>query len=113
MSKQDQSVEQTSIEEQVNLSLNESIDNLSPEIRRKLNQARMTALENKRYTPFFWKSASAFSFLIAVTLVWQLVPQNIESETNLFAEVLQEDLEMLDDLEFVYWMAEADDSAIL
>ena len=44
--------------------------------------------------------------------MWPEIEQNINPvnlaavEISPFDEVLQEDLEMLDDLEFVYWMSE-------
>ena len=105
--------QENSLESQVNEALDHSIDNLSPDIRRHLNQARIKASEPKANKTLFWKSASAFSLAFALVIIWQSqTPQNESTET-LFAEVLQEDLEMLDELEFVYWMSEEEPSATL
>lgn len=106
------------IEDQVNQALDESIDNLSPDVRRRLNQIRIEAAENKNDGFPIWKTAGAVSFAVMLGLGFQLVPNQQDQNVETFAQileddVLQEDLEMLEELEFVYWMAEESDSAIL
>jgi hypothetical protein len=108
---------ESSIENQVNQSLDESIENLSPEVRRALNQSRHKALEatarsNWRLTPMH-KLAVGASFLLVVSFSWQFFTQVQEENVTPFAAVLDEDLEMLNDLEFVYWLAEESESAVL
>jgi len=113
MNKQTPDNSNHSLESQVNEALDSSVDNLSPDIRRQLNQVRIKATETRTNTKLFWKSASAFSLAFALVIVWQFqTPENENIETP-FADVLQEDLEMLDDLEFVYWMSEEEPSATL
>ncbi|TQV84921.1 DUF3619 family protein [Aliikangiella coralliicola] len=94
------------VEDQVNQALDDSIENLSPEIRRRLNQARIDAVAQKQKSRPLWKLASAFSFLLAITLGWQFWSAPNEEPMESFAEVYQEDPELLEELEFVYWMAE-------
>ncbi len=100
------------LEREINQALDDSIENLSPEIRRQLNRARITATE-KRHSRLFWLPvASAMSVALAVLIGWQLVQKPVPEET-IFAEVLQEDLDMLEELEFAYWIAEEFESAQL
>jgi len=107
----------TSIENQVNQSLDESVENLSPEVRRHLNQSRIKALEVKvhshwRLSPI-QKIAAGVSFLLVVSFSWQFMSQPVDDAVTPFAAVLDEDLEMLSDLEFVYWLAEEAEIAVL
>ncbi len=108
-----QSKADQSIEERINLALDTSVETLSPEVRRRLNQARIKATEKQSRPRYYWKTASAFSLMFALAVGWQLLPPPIQTIETPFADVLQEDLEMLDDLEFVYWMAEEEQSATL
>ena len=106
------------IEDRVNQALDDSVDDLSPEIRRRLNQNRIAATQSKPPVFTVWKTAGAISFALLLGLVFQLVPNQQDMQTETFAQilegdVLQEDLEMLEELEFVYWMAEESDSASL
>lgn len=95
-----------SVENKVNQALDNSIEELSPDIRRRLNQIRIDAVENKHHPFSYMKMASAFSFVFVAFLGWQFIPTQEHIPDSLFADVLQEDIEMLDELEFVYWMAE-------
>ena len=103
----------SNFEDRVNQSLDDSIDNLSPDVQRRLNQIRIEAVEKKSHSIPLWKTAGAMSFALAVALSWQFIPAENEAPIEPFADVLQEDLDMLDELEFVYWMAEENDSATL
>ena len=102
-----------SIEERINLALDTSVETLSPEIRRRLNQARIKAVEKQSRPRYYWKAASAFSIMFALVVGWQLRAPPMQTEETPFADVLQEDLEMLDDLDFVYWMVEEQQIAAL
>ncbi len=104
-----------SLESLVNDALDDSIDELSSEVRRRLTPMRIKAAEAKKTRTGFgpsWQIATAFTVVIAVTFSWQFwpvskdLPSMAVAELSPFAEVLEEDLEMLDQLEFVYWMAE-------
>jgi len=100
-------------EAQINDALDKSVEDLTPDIRRQLNQARIKATKKSSRAGLFWKSATAFSIAFVLVITWQSqIPQNNNTETP-FADVLQEDLDMLDDLEFIYWMSEEADSATL
>jgi uncharacterized protein DUF3619 len=102
-----------SLDESVAKALDRSIENLSPDIRRRLNQARISALGNKPRSSYFIKAASTFSFAIALAIAWQLMPNEKVNMDTPFAEVLQEDLELIEQLDFIYWMTEEKESAQL
>ncbi|TQV75201.1 DUF3619 family protein [Aliikangiella marina] len=106
------------VETQINQALDDSVENLSPDVRRRLNQIRMRATEQKTSGFPIWKTAGAVSFAVVMGLVFQLAPNQQEAQNETFAQILeddllQEDLEMLEELEFIYWMAEESDSAVL
>lgn len=90
----------------INEALDSSVESLNPEIRRKLNQARMAALEKKSKAMPIWKLASGVSLVFAMVLFYQFSAAPVDESLTPFAEVLEEDIEMLEDLEFVYWMSE-------
>jgi len=93
-------------ETQVNQALDQSIEQLSPEVRRRLNRIRVEAVEAKSGFRPLLQTAGAISFLLVLTLGWQLWPVKESQPLPLFAEELHEDPQLLEDLEFVYWMAE-------
>ncbi|MDQ7049589.1 MAG: DUF3619 family protein [Enterobacterales bacterium] len=97
------------LETRINQNLDASIENLDPTIRRRLNQARMKALEEQHKPKINWRITSAVSFAMILALSWNFIPQTSVDAEPLLAEVLQEDLEMLDDLEFIVWMSEGQD----
>ncbi len=113
MNSDNQSKQDKSIEEPINRALDTSIENLSPEVRRRLNQARIAATEKNPSPHYYWKTVSALNVFFALAIGWQLLPSPVQIQETSFADVLQEDLEMLDDLEFIYWMAEEEQSATL
>jgi hypothetical protein len=100
------------LEDTINHALDQSIETLSPEIRRSLNQSRFNATEKKSRRVIWIPLASAMSLAFALIIGWQISQPPATSET-VFADVLQEDLEMLEDLEFAYWISEEIDSAKL
>jgi len=108
-----------SLENLINNALDESVEELSPDVQRRLTPMRVIASQAaEKNTAGFgtpWKLATAFTVVIAVSVSWNMWPeieQNVDlvnlaaAEVSPFDEVLQEDLEMLDELEFVYWMAD-------
>jgi len=108
-----------SIENLINNALDESVEELSPEVQRRLTPMRVIASQaaEKNSAGFgtSWKLATAFTVVVAVSVSWNMwseveptiAPNSLVSiDVSPFDEVLQEDLEMLDELEFVYWMAE-------
>jgi hypothetical protein len=113
----EQSKTDRQLEDQVTQALDNSIENLSPDIRRNLNRIRIEATEAKARPRSFLKYASVLSVAFALVVGWQLMPGSIDVHDDLFAdllqEVLQEDPEMLDELEFVYWMVEVETSGTL
>ncbi|MCW8880523.1 MAG: hypothetical protein OQJ89_10400 [Kangiellaceae bacterium] len=98
--------EQDELELRANSALESSVENLDPAVRRKLNQARIKALESKASGVRVFKLVGAVSFVLAIGFVSLFNMEQESINSTPFAEVLEEDLEMLEDLEFVYWMAE-------
>ncbi|MCP4273923.1 MAG: hypothetical protein GY781_18525 [Gammaproteobacteria bacterium] len=101
------------VEEEVNQALDDSVENMPMLLRRELKKIRIEATECQSNAFPIWKTATAFSFMFAIALGWQLWPTQKEIPLTPFAEVLEEDLDMINDLEFVYWMAEETDNATL
>lgn len=125
------------IENQINNALDSSIDDLHPDIRRKLNQARMRALQTKQSNSLFsspiLKTVGAVSLVALVVLMTLDTNQNEISSTNNIVELekqLQsiedavpqknilnafelEEIELLEQLEFALWMAEENQLASL
>ncbi|PWK53069.1 hypothetical protein [Pleionea mediterranea] len=94
------------VEARVNRALTDSVQSLSPEVRRRLNQARL-ACESpklKRHSLIKWSLAT--SMVVAIAVITTLPKPESEPSIEPFAEVLEEDLQMLEDLEFIYWVAE-------
>lgn len=104
--------EPSELEKSVNQSLDKSIESLSPEIRRSLNKMRIKASSKKKTRLILIPLASALSISLAIFMGWQMIQPAVTEET-VFAEVLEEDLEMLEELEFVYWISEGAESAQL
>lgn len=100
--KQDEDV----VEARVNRALSDSVQSLSPEVRRRLNQARLAceSPKPKRYSLFKWSAAT--SLVVAIAIITTLPKPESEPSIEPFAEVLEEDFQMLEDLEFIYWIAE-------
>ncbi len=107
-----------SLENLINNALDESVQELAPEIQHRLTPMRVIASQAADKPSRFsnsWKLATAFTVVVAVSVSWNMWQQvEVNSLTSTFAsteispfdEVLEEDLDMLTELEFVYWMAE-------
>ena len=115
-------------EESINEALDQSIDDLSPSIKNQLAAARAEASSRlSPATPFWrntWHYAAACSLLLSFGLAWFLLPSTLDQVDNAsfgdgsqeiadaqLEEVPDEDFELLNELEFVYWMSEEDQHA--
>ena len=111
------------IEKRVTEALDTSIDDLHPDIRRKLNQARIKAMQVKTVSPFYkqpkWKVAGAVSFVITLSVISMsnnqesgqmkntLAENSAVGKSMIFEESLSsEEINLLENLEFALWMAE-------
>ncbi|MEE4243923.1 MAG: hypothetical protein V2I33_00850 [Kangiellaceae bacterium] len=98
------------VEQIVNSALDHSVELLPTEVQRGLNSARVTALQSKPNGFRLYHWATAASVVMALVIVSQLSTTNQDSVREIpndpFAEVLSEDLDMINELEFVYWLAE-------
>lgn len=124
MSEQPQTPEQQThdalLVQQASTALNDSLDEIDAATRSQLNQMRHRALEEKssawqRMNLSQWGAAAVCT--LAVTL-WlgqtpnPILPSN-EAEASLAGTslpLLQEDLEMLEDLDMLFWLAEIKDT---
>jgi hypothetical protein len=102
-----------SLEECVNQALDDSVESLSPEIRRALNKGRHEAVERTSTRKIYFRAAGALSFAVMLTFVWQLNYSSNQTPIEVYAEIPEEDLELLDELEFMYWLAEEANSEVL
>ena len=64
------------LESQVNQALDDSIDNLSPDIQRQLNRIRIEATQSKKLRRPIWQTAAAFSVMLALVTGWLVLPQS-------------------------------------
>ena len=112
--------EQEAFEARLAKRLRDSADGLDGQTRSRLNQARQAALDELRPKPV-WRggpvltgAATAAVAVVAFFLLQPapdtaqpLVPAGIE-EADLELLMAEESLDMLEDLEFYTWLAEAD-----
>lgn len=101
--------------------LDESLDDLSPDICRRLQQARYAALEKAKPRSFWSFYPQAISVMFAVTIISVSLLFNFdENEINNTELAMEADIEMLtanesldlmEDLEFMQWLAESEEYA--
>lgn len=93
---------------QLNQHLNDSVDSLDARTLSKLNQARHHAIEQKTQARSNWTISGAFAgILVIITAGWLINTQMpVQQENNLNAGY--DDIELIDDLEFISWLAEQD-----
>ncbi len=101
--------------------LDESIDDLSPEITRRLQQARYAAIEKTKPRTtwsFFPQAATAvFAIVVVSVSVFFNFNQNEVTETVLAMETEMEmltsndSMELMEDLEFIQWLVETEEYA--
>lgn len=101
--------------------LDESLDDLSPDITRRLQQARYEALEKAKPSSswsFYPRAISAVFAVavISVTLMFSF-DENKLNHTELAMEedievlTANESLDLMEDLEFMLWLAESEEYA--
>jgi len=106
--------------QQASAALDDSLNEIDAATRSKLNQMRHRALEKKtsawqRMNLSQWGAAAACT--LAVTLWLGQTPNPTELSNGVEASLadtsmplLQEDLEMLEDLDMLFWLAEIKDA---
>ena len=108
-------------EDKVNSLLDESVDDLSPDISRRLQQARYAALEKAKPRSFWSYYPQALTAMFAVAVVSvslmfnfnddELVNTDLAMETDIEMLTSNEGLELMEDLEFMQWLAESEEYA--
>ena len=108
-------------EEKAKSLLDESLDDLSPDISRRLQQARYAALEKAKPRNLwsFFPQALTAMFVVAVvsaSLVFNfnedtLMNTDLAMETDIEMLTSNEGLELMEDLEFMQWLAESEEYA--
>lgn len=108
-------------EQQVKTMLDQSVDELTPEIQRRLQSARYAALDKARARPRWWglpAAAMAMALVAVVTTNVLLSQRNaglpetvlaMDSEMELLTSA--DNLELMEDLEFMQWLAESQTNA--
>lgn len=101
--------------------LDESADDLSPDISLRLQQARYAALEKAqpRSVWSFYPQAIAAMFVVAVisaSLILnfnedKLINTDLAMEVDIEILTANEGLDLLEDLEFMQWLAESEEYA--
>ena len=108
-------------EKKAKVLLDESLDDLSPEITRRLQQARYAALETAKPRSFwsFYPQAATAVFAVAVISVSLLVNfdghklnnTELAMEADMEMLIANESLDLLEDLEFMQWLMESEEYA--
>lgn len=98
--------------------LDQSVDEVSPEIARRLQQSRYAALEKPRSRWYRMRmpiTAMAAVFIaVVITSIWFDKPDNVLPETVLAMETEMEvlsstdNLELMEDLDFIQWLVETE-----
>ena len=101
--------------------LDESLDELSPDISRRLQQARYAALEKAkpRSVWSFYPQAISAVFVVAIISTSLLFNFNQDTlnntdlvmETDIEMLTANEGLELMEDLEFMQWLVETEEYA--
>lgn len=108
-------------EKNVKFMLDESLDDLSPEVSRRLQQARYAALEKAKPRSIwtFYPQAMTAMFAIAVISLSLLFNFNdnelntteIAMESDIEMLIANESLDLMQDLEFIQWLVESEEYA--
>lgn len=101
--------------------LDESLDDISPDVAHRLQQARYAALEKAKPHSIwsFYPQAIAAMFAIAVisASLFFNFDENVLNNTELAMETdiemltTNEGLDLMEDLEFIQWLAESEEYA--
>ncbi|MCW9032188.1 MAG: DUF3619 family protein [Gammaproteobacteria bacterium] len=113
--------EQDKFENKTKSLLDESIDEISPDIARRLQQARYAALEQAKPRSIwsFYPQVTAAMLAVAVVSAMLLFnfDENILNNTELVMEkdiemlTSNESLDLMENLEFMQWLAESEEYA--
>ncbi len=108
-------------ENKVKNHLDNSLDDLSPDITRRLQQARYAALEKAKPRSLwsFFPQAATAVFAVAVIAISLTFNFNQNNSTDTVAEMDNEiemltsndNLELMEDLEFIQWLLESEQHA--
>jgi len=110
-------------ENKAKASLDDSLDEISPDITRRLKQARYAALEKAKPRSLwsFFPQAATVAFAIAVVSLSLNFNFNqnettdtviaMETETEMEMLTSNDNLELMEDLEFIQWLVESEQYA--
>jgi len=108
-------------EKKARTTLDESLKDLSPDITRRLQQARYTALEKAKPRTFWSFYPQALTAVIAIAVVSASVffsfnPDDttetvIAMEAEMEMLTSNDNLELLEELEFIQWLVETEEYA--
>lgn len=108
--------EQDPFLEKARQALDNSVEDLDPDTQDKLNQIRRNALTEpgtkaRPVPPGWWGPVGGIATAAVVATVWLTnpapAPQPLMSDMELLTS--EEDLEMMEDIEFVAWLMEQED----
>ena len=109
------------IEQHAKKVLDESVNDLSPDITRRLQQARYAAIEKAKARSVWSFYPQAITTLFAVAVVsmslWfsmgepDMTEIALTMETEIEMLTSNETLELMEDLEFIQWLAESQEYA--
>ena len=101
--------------------LDESLDDVSPDIARRLQQARYAALEKAKPRSIWLFYPQAISAVLAIAVISVVLLFNFDenqlhnTELAMAADIemltANESLDLLDDLEFMEWLLETEEYA--
>lgn len=103
--------DESKLKQKIRTALNTSVDNLDPEISRRLQQARHAALAKieKPRMPF-WQPAGAFALAsILLLAVFVLPDRDHTAEITALADlefIATDSLQLYEELEFYQWLLE-------
>ena len=102
------SIEQDSIANKARQTLDESIETIDTDVARRLQQARIEALNTIEEAPTWWQPPAVFASLLAavfaVGMVTTISLNDYSSESMPVAEIEDSD-ELYRDLDFYVWLA--------
>lgn len=99
------------MEKTVAQALDESVEQIDATTLSLLNQARHRAVESARPRWQFQRMSAAAAIVctlvVSVILVQQIrAPSGVPAMSDADMNIFQEDIEMLEELEMMYWLAE-------
>ena len=102
------SIEQDLIAKKARQTLDDSVDRIDADVARRLQQARIDALNTAEVTPAWWQTPSVFASVLgavfAIGMVMTISLNDYSSGSIPIAEI-EETEELYQDLEFYVWLA--------